>query len=58
MPEHLAGCVQPNGEVKERRLSWEGGGKEGEDWSRMEAGTTLSPTVGAFLNDQVLEEHL
>lgn len=32
--------------------------KGGEDWSRMEAGTVLSPTVGAFLNDQVLEQHL
>lgn len=44
--------------MRERQLSWEGGGRKGEDWSRMEAGTTLSPTVGAFLNDQVLEEHL
>lgn len=34
---------------------WKGGR---EDWSRMEAGTALSPTVGAFLNDQVLVEHL
>lgn len=25
------------------------GGSGGEDWSRMEAGTALSPTVGAFL---------
>lgn len=45
-------------EERERQLSGEGGGKEGEDWSRMEAGTALSPTVGAFLNDQLLEQHL
>lgn len=59
--EDLAGRVWPgggDGEVRERQLSWEGGAEEGEDWSRMEAGTTLSPTVGAFLNDQVLEQHL
>lgn len=39
-------------------LSSEGAGAQGEDWRRMEAGTALSTTVGAFLNDQVLEEHL
>lgn len=38
--------------VRERPLSGEA------EWSRMGAGTALSPTVGAFLNDQVLEKHL
>lgn len=45
-------CVSVCVGVRERPLSGEA------EWSRMGAGTALSPTVGAFLNDQVLEKHL
>lgn len=53
-PRHIPAvvCVCVCVGVRERPLSGEA------EWSRMGAGTALSPTVGAFLNDQVLEKHL